>query len=306
MELFMTVNFPQGIEAKQDLPLDKYCSFKTGGKADIALFPKSKEEFVDCIRELSHSGIRFEIIGNASNILFDDNGFRGALVSTSKMNNVTHVNSGDEHLITAECGVKLTELAARTLKGMHLSGLEFAYGIPGSVGGAVYMNAGAYGGEMSDIVMESTCYSTKDNAIINLDNKSHNFSYRHSIFQNQRGLYVISTTLRLKSDPYGIALQKAHENMHSRKEKQPLEYPNAGSTFKRPKDAIAAKLIDDCGLKGLSVGGAQVSEKHAGFIINRDSATSSDILTLADIVREKVKNKFGTELEFEIIYLPEK
>lgn len=302
----MTINFPQGIEIKYDLPLNKYCSFKTGGKADIALFPKNKEEFAKCIRELSRSNVRFEIIGNASNILFDDNGFRGVLIFTSKMNTVTYTEQGEECYMTAECGVKLTELAMRTLKHMSLSGLEFAYGIPGSVGGAVYMNAGAYGGEMSDIVIESLCYSAKDDAIITLDGKSHNFSYRHSVFQEQKDLYIISTTLRLKKDTSGAAMQKAIENMNSRKEKQPLEYPNAGSTFKRPKDAIAAKLIDDCGLKGMSSGGAQVSEKHAGFIINRDGATSSDVLTLASIVCEQVKNKYGTELELEIIYLPEK
>lgn len=302
----MNIELPQEIEVKRDIPLERYSSFGTGGRADMVLFPKSTEEFICCVREAVRANIRFEVIGNASNILFDDRGFRGVLIFTSKMNRVEHIEKNGEHFIKAECGVKLTELAARTLKHMGLAGLEFAYGIPGSVGGAVYMNAGAYGGEMSDVIKSSICYCSVTDKIIELDDASHEFSYRHSVFQERRGLYHLSSIIHLRRDTNGDALNKALDNMRSRAEKQPLEYPNAGSTFKRPAGAIAAKLIDECGLKGLSVGGAQVSEKHAGFIINRGGATSSDILTLAETVRERVREKFGTELELEIICLPAK
>lgn len=302
----MILNLPKGIEIKENLPLSKYSSFKIGGECDVAIFPKSTEEFICTVDCLADSEIRFDVIGNASNILFDDKGYRGALIFTKKMSDTQYTRAGDDTIVQVGCGKKLTELAGETLKKRGLSGLEFAYGIPGSVGGAVYMNAGAYGGEMSQIVLESLCYNSETRKLFTLSAEDHNFSYRHSFFQDNKNCYILSTFLKLSDDTYGSALEHALKNMENRREKQPLEYPNAGSTFKRPEGYIAAKLIDDCGLKGLSVGDAEVSTKHAGFFINKGHATSADILALAEIVKENVFEKFGVSLEPEIIYVPEK
>ncbi|MBE6547510.1 MAG: UDP-N-acetylmuramate dehydrogenase [Ruminococcaceae bacterium] len=302
----MILNLPADIEIKTDIPLDKYSSFKIGGCADVAIFPKSISELTRSIEVLRTSGTRFDIIGNGTNILFDDNGYRGALIFTKNMNSTSMCREEDITFITAECGKKLTELAAETIKKHSLAGLEFAYGIPGTVGGAVYMNAGAYGGEMKDIVVESLCYDAEKRTLVTLDATEHEFTYRNSIFAKNKNLTVISAKLKLTDDTDGSAKAKALANMQSRKDKQPLDFPNAGSTFKRPDGYIAAKLIDDCGLKGLSVGGACVSEKHAGFVINKGNATCSDVLNLTDIIKEKIKEHFNVKLELEIIYLPEK
>ncbi len=302
----MILNLPKGIEIKEKLLLSKYSSFKIGGECDIAIFPKNTEEFVCVVNTLTDAGVRFDVVGNGSNILFDDKGYRGALIFTQKMNEVQYTQTADGEHALIGCGKKLTELAGETLKKRGLSGLEFAYGIPGSVGGAVYMNAGAYGGEMSQIVLESVCYNSETREVFTLSAENHKFSYRHSYFQENKNCFVLSTLISLGRDTDGSALERALKNMESRKEKQPLEYPNAGSTFKRPDGFIAAKLIDDCGLKGMSVGDAEVSTKHAGFFINKGHATSADILALAEIVKENVREKFSVTLELEIIYVPEK
>ena len=222
------------------------------------------------------------------------------------MNDTRYTEFDGGATVTVGCGKKLTELAGETLKSHNLAGLEFAYGIPGSVGGAVYMNAGAYGGEMKDIVTESVCYNSTTKELFTLTAEEHDFSYRHSFFQDNKDCFVLSTTIKLCADTNGEALLKAQANMNSRREKQPLEYPNAGSTFKRPEGYIAAKLIDDCGLKGLSVGGAEVSQKHAGFVINRGGATSSDVLALTETIKQRVLDTYDVTLELEIIYIPEK
>lgn len=300
------INLPQDIEVKENLPLSKYSSFKIGGECDIAIFPKTTEEFISAVNTLTDAGVRFDVVGNGSNILFDDNGYRGALIFTQNVNDTQYTLKNDGALVQVGCGKKLTQLASETLKEHSLSGLEFAYGIPGSLGGAVYMNAGAYGGEMSQIVVESLCYNASTKSLFKLSAEEHKFSYRHSFFGDNKDCFVLSTLLKLGRDEDGTALTRALENMKSRKEKQPLDYPNAGSTFKRPEGYIAAKLIDDCGLKGLSVGDAEVSTKHAGFFINKGHATSADVLTLAELVKDKVSEKFGVSLELEIIYVPEK
>ncbi len=302
----MILNLPKGIETKENLQLSNYSSFKIGGECDIAIFPKNTEEFICAINSLTDAGVRFDVIGNGSNILFDDKGYRGALIFTQRMNEVQYTQTTDSELALVGCGKKLTELAGETLKKRGLSGLEFAYGIPGSVGGAVYMNAGAYGGEMSQIVLESICYNSETRELFTLSAENHKFSYRHSFFGDNKNCFVLSTLIKLHHDINCEALDKALKNMESRREKQPLEYPNAGSTFKRPDGFIAAKLIDDCGLKGISVGDAEVSTKHAGFFINKGHATSADILALVEIVKERVREKFGVTLELEIIYIPEK
>lgn len=302
----MIFNFPKDTEIRENLPLSGYSSFKIGGNADIAVFPKSINEFISVVNILRDSGTRFNVIGNASNILFDDRGYRGALVFTSKMNSAEYIRCDGGAFVRAECGKKLTEFAIETIKKHSLAGLEFAYGIPGSVGGAVYMNAGAYGGEMSNIVAESKCYDTQTKEIITLSAEEHDFSYRHSCFQDNKNYLILSTLIKLNDDIDGEALSRAASNMQSRKEKQPLEFPNAGSTFKRPAGFVAAKLIDECGLKGLSVGGAEVSQKHSGFFVNKGGASSSDVLALSDIVKQRVWDTYKVKLELEIIYIPEK
>ena len=300
----MKLNLPENIEVRNNLPLSKYSSLKIGGSADLAIFPDNSDQLVCAINELTSQNIRFDIIGNASNILFDDKGYRGALIFTKNMKGVTLERTEGGALLHVGSGKKLTELALETIKRECLSGLEFAYGIPGSIGGAVYMNAGAYGGEMKDIVLSSVCYNVKDKALVALSKDEHGFGYRKSILQESKHLILLSTCIMLRDDN-GTALQSARENMESRKQKQPLELPNAGSAFKRPEGYIAAKLIDECGLKGLTVGGAQVSQKHAGFFVNIGGATSADMLELFAIVKERVYGAYGVELEPEIIYLPE-
>ena len=302
----MILNLPKDIETKENLLLSKYSSFRIGGECDIAVFPKNTEEFICAVNTLTDAGVRFDVIGNGSNILFDDKGYRGALIFTQRMNDVQYTRTADGEIAAVGCGKKLTELAGETLKKRGLAGLEFAYGIPGSVGGAVYMNAGAYGGEMSQIVIESTCYNAQTREIFTLSAEDHKFSYRHSFFHENKNCFVLSTLIKLHHDTNGEAWDKAIKNMESRREKQPLDYPNAGSTFKRPDGFIAAKLIDDCGLKGTFVGDAEVSSKHAGFFINKGNATSADVLALVDTVKKKVFDTYGVTLELEIIYVPEK
>lgn len=303
----MIINFPNHIDVKENLPLGNYSTFKIGGSADIAIFPKSNEEFICVVDLLKDNGVRFDVIGNASNILFDDGGYRGTLIFTSKMNEVEYITSeGGDTLVRVGCGKSLTMLAGETLKKHHLAGLEFAYGIPGSVGGAVFMNAGAYGGEMSDVIVETVCYDADKKQLITYSAPEHCFSYRRSIFQENKNALVLSTLLRLRPDETGEALASALANFNSRKEKQPLEYPNAGSMFKRPEGYIAAKLIDECGLKGLSVGNAEVSCKHAGFIINKGGATSAEVLELCEMIKQKILDAYGVALSLEVIYIPEK
>lgn len=301
----MSISIPKSIQVINDLPLSKHSSLRIGGTADRAIFPRSAEEMVAVIDLLADSGERFDIIGNASNILFDDAGYRGTLIFTRNMSRVSIEHTDQGAMLCADCGKRLTELASEALREHKLSGLEFAYGIPGTVGGAVYMNAGAYGGEMKDIVRSSICYDKIDHRIVALNTAEHQFAYRSSILQKNKNLILLTTCMGLLNDN-GEALSRALANMQSRKEKQPLELPNAGSAFKRPDGYIAAKLIDDCGLKGLSVGGAQVSTKHAGFFVNTGNATSKDILGLAKMVRDSVYSRFGVMLESEIIYIPEK
>lgn len=296
--------FDPNIEVKENEILSKHSTFRIGGEAAYAVFPKSKEELLSAINSIKSVGIKYKVIGYGSNILFDDKGFDGAIIFTKYMSEAEYIHRADQTLIRVECGRNLTELASDAGKKHSLTGLEFAYGIPGSIGGAIYMNAGAYGGEMSGIVVESEYYSTETDSFITIDAESHNFSYRHSFFADHPEYIVISTLLRLHKGDSEEIFNLMSKNMSSRREKQPLEYPNAGSTFKRPVGHFAGKLIEDAGLKGYTVGGAQVSEKHAGFFINRGGATCRDVLELMEYVKCEIKTKFNVELESEIIYIP--
>ncbi len=299
------IDFGLNIEIKRDEPLYKHSSFRIGGNAEIALFPKNREELIYAVNSCTNHHIRYVVVGNASNILFDDKGFKGAVIFTEKMSFTEYIYRGDDVYIKCGCGKMLTELSSEAGKKHSLSGLEFAYGIPGTVGGAVYMNAGAYGGQMSDTVVETEYYNTVSNEISVCKSEHHNFNYRHSVFIEHPEYIILSTLLKLrKGDPEEI-LNVMMKNMSSRKEKQPLEYPSAGSTFKRPGENIfVGKLIEDAGLKGFTIGGAQISEKHAGFTINRGGAASVDVISLIEHTRSIIYDKYGISLESEIIIVP--
>ena len=293
-----------GIEIKENEPLAKHSSFKIGGPAKIAVFPKNTDELVSVLKSIKNCNYKYKIIGNGSNILFDDKGFDGIIIFTKHLSDTKYIHRGEKTLIKVGCGRSLTELSGDAGKKHSLSGLEFAYGIPGTIGGAVYMNAGAYGGQMSDVVKETEYFDTKSGKVVTLTAEEHKFDYRHSLFAEHPEYIILSTTLELKEGNTEEIWAAMSKNLTSRREKQPLEYPNAGSTFKRPSGHFAGKLIEDSGLKGYTVGGAQISEKHAGFTINIGGATSSDVLALIEHTKETVKQNYNVELESEIIYLP--
>ena len=276
-------------------PMKKHTTFRIGGPCDIMLLPKSAEEIRDSVRILKENGIDYYIIGNGSNLLVSDKGFKGAIIKLSKNFSETRVNGCE---IIAEAGAMLSGVSSLAAQN-SLTGLEFASGIPGSVGGAVLMNAGAYGGEMKDVVVE-TEYLSNDLEIERT--KEHGFSYRNSIFQENGGI-ILKTRMLLKQrnkDEINAEIQRLTAQ---RKAKQPLSYPSAGSAFKRPNGYFAAKLIDEAGLRGFSVGGAEVSELHTGFVINKGDATASDVLKLLDTVRDVVFEKSGVTLMREIKYI---
>ncbi len=299
------IDFGRDTEVRENEPLSRHSSFRIGGNARYAVLPRSCDELVYALNVCKQRKIRFMVVGNASNLLFDDNGYDGAVIFTGGINAVEYIYKNGETYIKAECGKLLTELANEVGKKHSLSGFEFAYGIPGTVGGAVYMNAGAYGGQMSDII-EETAYFNADNGEISVVNRAdQNFSYRHSIFQEHSEYTILSTTIKLCGGNAEDIFNKMSKYMSARKEKQPLEYPSAGSVFKRPGDNIfAGKLIEDSGLKGYTVGGAQVSEKHAGFIVNRGGATAKNVTELIEHIKHTVMQGYGIELECEIISVP--
>ena len=299
------IDFGKDIQIKIDEPLSRHSSFRIGGNAKYALFPKSREELFFAVNTCIQKDIRYKIVGNASNLLFDDRGFGGAVIFTEKMSSTEYIHRDGATYIKVECGKMLTELSGEAGKKHSLSGLEFAYGIPGSVGGAVYMNAGAYGGQMSDVIVETEYFDTSDDKALVIGAEGQKLSYRHSVFQEHPEYIILSTTLKLQCGNAEEIFALMNKNMSSRKEKQPLELPNAGSTFKRPADNIfVGKLIEEAGLKGYSIGGAQISEKHAGFTVNRGGATSKDVLELIEYVKSVILEKNGVSLETEIIYVP--
>ena len=277
-----------------DEPMSRHTTFRVGGPADFFVTPKAKEEVRDVIRICKEAGMPYYIIGNGSNLLVSDAGYRGVIVQIYKEMNEVKVE-GD--LVKAQAGALLSGIAAKAL-GAELSGFEFASGIPGTIGGACVMNAGAYGGEMKDVLLNSEYVST-DGTSGELDNEAMELSYRHSAYENGN-LVITAASVRLAPADRNEIKSTMNDILARRKEKQPLEYPSAGSTFKRPEGNFAGALIEQCGLKGVSVGGAQVSEKHAGFIINRGGATAADILSLIKHVQARVKAQTGVSLETEI------
>ncbi len=280
-----------------DEPMAKHTSFKIGGPCDYMVFPKSVDEVKAVLAFAKEEGIRVTVLGNGSNILVADDGIDGIVLKTTELKNITC--NGNE--ITASAGVRLSALC-EVAKEHSLGGMAELSGIPGTVGGGVYMNAGAYGGEIKDTLV-SSLYLDEEGELKTLTAEEHQLSYRHSVFHEQPGWIVLETTFSLTPSNRDELHEKTVELLKKRNEKQPLEYPNAGSTFKRPEGYFAGKLIEDAGLRGFSVGDAQVSEKHCGFVINRKNATAEDVKTLIESVRETVAKQFGVTLEAEVRYL---
>lgn len=292
----ININIPKE-NIKFNEPMSKHTTFKIGGNADIFVQAKTLNDIEQTLKAAKENNIPIYIIGNGSNLLVKDNGVRGIVlqIKTSKYK-ITKQN--DFAIVDVEAGMLNAKLA-RILLQEGISGFEFASGIPGTIGGAIRMNAGAYGSEFKDFVEETTYIDLEDNEIKTINNKEHEFKYRYSIFQNKKAV-IISTKLRLKYGDKQEIKDKMNANLEARKEKQPLEFPNAGSTFKRGEDFITAQLIDQCGLKGAKIGGAEVAEKHAGFIVNKGNATANDVIELVKKVEDEVYNKFGKRIELEI------
>ncbi len=286
----------EGIECDGSLLLSSKTSFKIGGKADLAVFPKNEDELDYIMAYLKDRDMPYIVIGNGSNILFDDEGYRGCVIFTERMNKV--ILEGNR--ITAGAGASFTALAV-TAKNASLTGLEFAYGIPGSVGGAVVMNAGAYGGEVSQAIESCTLYDAEKCELRSVTKDEMELSYRHSIFSENKQYVCVSATFALKEGKKDEIDAVMRDLMQRRISKQPLEYPSAGSVFKRPApDLFVGKMIEESGLKGYTVGGAQVSEKHAGFIINVGGATAKDVLDLVGHIQGVIRQNYGVEIECEI------
>ncbi len=275
----------------------KNISFKTGGPCGVRLSPSTTEQLIDIINKANALSVPFIILGNGTNVLVEDSGIQKAVIIIGS-NMASTKLSGDE--ISFSAGTNLVNLCRLALEN-SLSGLEFAFGIPGTCGGAIYMNAGAYGGEMKDVLTEIT-HLTSDMKIETIKAEEADLSYRHSVYK-ENGCIILNAKVKLTPDTKENIKARMDDFLGRRKDKQPLEYPSAGSTFKRPEGYFAGALIEQCGLKGASVGGAQVSEKHAGFVINKGGASSADIIELMKLVSDTVKKETGVTLEPEVIIL---
>ena len=285
------------IEIKQNEPMSRHTSFKIGGNADLYIIPHDMDALIETVRILKETETKRYFLGNATNVLFDDAGFRGAVVSLGNICAIKVI----ENRIIAEAGASLN-LVCKTARDKELSGLEFAYGIPGSIGGAVFMNAGTYGGEMSQVVAQSTYFSLDDMTVHTIPLTAHEYGYRESVYRHNNWL-VLSAVLELQKGEYDKINAAMNDYMSRRIDKQPLEYPSAGSVFKRYPGRYTGQMIEECGLKGYSIGGAQVSEKHAGFIVNKGGATSADVLALIEHIKNEVYKKFDCRIECEVIHV---
>ena len=290
-----TADYLPDMVYEHDVPLAKHTSFRIGGPARRMAFPRDGSQMVLLMEEAQVCGAAPLVIGNGTNLLFPDEGVDRLVVNTRDMSDVTLDAEGR---VAAEAGASLSRVAVFAQQ-HGLAGLEFAHGIPGSVGGAVCMNAGAYGGEMRQVV-HSAVVLFPEEGIRTLAGEALAFSYRHSLLTDRPDAVVLRAVLTLEAGEPAAIREKMDELMARRKASQPLEYPSAGSTFKRPEGYYAAALIDQCGLKGLTVGGAQVSEKHAGFVINRGGATCADVTALMTEIQKRVWEATGVRLEPEV------
>ncbi|MCD7722349.1 MAG: UDP-N-acetylmuramate dehydrogenase [Clostridiales bacterium] len=295
MERLIEFAQKQGIKYLENEIMKNHTTFKIGGAAKLMLFPKNEAQVAAAVKFCRSAGVRYMAIGNGSNLLVSDSGIDAAVIALGSDFSKICLESGC--VVFAESGAPLSKLCRFALEN-SLSGLEFAYGIPGSVGGAVYMNAGAYGGEIKDVLLKinhvdctGVCgsISASDAAL----------SYRHSVYA-ENGFVITGAYFKLQKAEKAEIETKMKDLLSRRREKQPLEYPSAGSTFKRPAGHYAARLIEECNLKGMSVGGAAVSEKHAGFVINKGNATAADVLALCRSVSDTVFKEKGVKLEMEV------
>ncbi len=277
-----------------DEPMKKHTSFRVGGNADIMIQPSTVEELKSAMKYIKENNIPYYVMGNGSNLIVGDKGFRGVIIKI--FSRMCHVEV-DGEFMDIKAGALMTVIAAKALEN-SLTGFEFASGIPGTFGGAVCMNAGAYGGEMKDILV-SVNVLTKDGEVKTLSKDELELSYRHSIIPEKEYI-VISGRIKLEKGVYDDIKEEMSSLSAKRREKQPLNYPSAGSTFKRPEGYFAGKLISDAGLKGYNCNGAEVSEKHGGFVINKGNATAKDIVEVIKHCQETVYKEFGVNLETEV------
>lgn len=285
------------IELIKNAPLSEYTTFEIGGKCDYLVKPNSTGSLRDILLFCRDNNVKYYILGRGSNVLVSDKGLRGVvIVISSAFSEITESEDG----IYCEAGASLTKLCAYA-KENELTGLEFAYGIPGTVGGALYMNAGAYGGEMKDVVI-SCDYLDENFEAKTMSLEEMKLSYRHSVFSDKNYI-ILGALFKLEKGNKAEITAKMSELMEKRRSKQPLEYPSAGSTFKRPEGDFAGRLIEVSGLKGFTCGGAQVSEKHSGFVINKGGATCEDVKNVISGVKEKVYKDSGVMLECEVLIL---
>ena len=276
---------------KYNEPMSKHTTFKVGGIADIFITVDSKEKLLKTLEMLKDEKIT--IVGNGSNLLVTDEGIRGIVLKYTA--NTCEIN---DTIVKVDSGMT-NAIFANALLNKELTGYEFAAGIPGTIGGAIVMNAGAYGREMKDVVLETEFLDFETNEIRIFKNEELNFEYRKSIFENKKGI-ILSATFKFEHGNKNEIDEKMKEYAQKRRETQPLDMPSAGSTFKRGNGFITAKLIDEAGLKGYSIGGAEVSTKHAGFIVNKGKATAKDIIDLIKYVQKEIYQKFGEKIEPEI------
>jgi len=279
----------------KDEPMKKHITFKVGGPASYYVTPESDEQLIDVIRLCKKNDMKYQLLGNGSNVLFTDEGYDGVIIAIgNKMSEIIV----DNNVILVKAGAKLSALANKATEN-SLTGLEFAAGIPGTVGGAVVMNAGAYGGEIKDVIVSATVYDTEKDEIIILGNGELDLGYRKSVIQ-EKSYIVLEACFELTHGEKDEITGKMKELAQKRRDKQPLSYASAGSTFKRPEGHFAGALIEECGLKGYRVGNARVSEKHAGFVVNIGGATAEDVLGVIEHVKETVYKEKQVMLEPEV------
>lgn len=289
------VQMPMQIEIEENADMAQHTSFKAGGRAAALVTVRSIEALKAVLQIMTKLEVPHIFLGNGSNVLFRDEGYGGAVI---KMVDFGKLYLQPEDTVRCEAGIYMSTLA-KQLMNAGLSGFEFASGIPGSLGGGLFMNAGAYGGELKDIVKSVLAVSPDGSCERVFTNEEMQFSYRHSVLQ-ENGYIAVAASLKLTKDEPAKIAERMRELAQKRNSKQPVQYPSAGSTFKRPEGYFAGKLIEDAGLKGVSVGGAQVSTLHSGFVINRGGATATDILQLMALIQNTVYDKFGVKLELEV------
>ena len=278
----------------ENVSMKKYTTYRVGGNARLMIYPKNVDKLIELIRMCKFRNIKFKVLGNGSNTLFSDNDYDGVIIKLDEFNELSMIGA---RTIRVGAGYSLMKLVQFAVK-KNLAGLEFAGGIPGTVGGAIYMNAGAYKSDMGFVVKRIKVL-TPDYHVITLTNNELNFHYRTSFLQTHPGYICLEAIIGLKRGKRAELEKVLEERKKRRVESQPLEYPSAGSVFRNPEDNFAGKMIEDVGLKGLERGGAQISDKHANFIINKNNATANDIMTLINLVRDTIKENYGVELKVE-------